>query len=227
MTFARRFPLALFVASLALGCGGQTVATSEPDGGAPDETPDAARISVPVDTGAPDHESAEASTRPDASASVDTGAPDHESVEASTRPDAQTSCVLPTPVLHRAVATACPAAADAGSVCTQDSDCADAGHEAVCACDEWGLDAGCAASSCFNSCLPANCHVDSDCGPGGYCSPSLVVSGGQVGSDFVGAFYCHTCSDTCANDSDCSGYSFCAYDPDEGSWTCVPGVNTG
>jgi hypothetical protein len=81
-----------------------------------------------------------------------------------------------------------------------------------------------------NVCDPGgNCLVDSDCGPGGYCSPS-------TGSCYVnpGPYYCHTPMDTCINDSDCPSVdagtsscpvlTSCAYDPDAGHWGCSNSV---
>ena len=81
-----------------------------------------------------------------------------------------------------------------------------------------------------NVCDPGgNCVVDSDCGPGGYCSPS-------TGSCYVnpGHYYCHTPMDTCINDSDCPSvdagtsscpvFTSCAYDADAGHWGCSNSV---
>jgi hypothetical protein len=56
---------------------------------------------------------------------------------------------------------------------------------------------------------PSNCAVDTDCGPGGYCSPSAVPSNALHISGAVNVcygpnpYYCHTASDLCINDSDC------------------------
>ncbi len=86
-----------------------------------------------------------------------------------------------------------------------------------------------------NVCVPGgNCAVDSDCGPGGFCSPSQ--------SDrclYDPHYYCHTALDTCENDSDCPAappecndagqcgcptYSVCAYDTQAQHWACKQGV---
>jgi hypothetical protein len=56
-----------------------------------------------------------------------------------------------------------------------------------------------------------NCVVDSDCGPGRYCSPSPLLNS----CDVPGPYYCHTANDTCV---DVPG--FCAYDPQARHWTC-------
>jgi len=66
-------------------------------------------------------------------------------------------------------------------------------------------------------CVPSNCQVDSDCGPQGYCSPSV---GGYCGA-FDG-YYCHTNGDTCVNAAtdcgDCA--SACVYAPTVGHFVC-------
>jgi hypothetical protein len=72
-----------------------------------------------------------------------------------------------------------------------------------------------------NVCLAAsNCAVDSDCGPPGFCSPSVVV--GQSPSV---AFFCHTPSDTCSEDSDCPVpdgpfVEQCRFDAPTAIWRC-------
>ena len=74
-------------------------------------------------------------------------------------------------------------------------------------------------------CLAGNCTVDSDCGSGGYCSPSYGTSCGAYGG--VVGYFCHTAKDQCTNDDQCvdsgSGYSetgYCGYQPTTGQWTC-------
>ncbi len=101
--------------------------------------------------------------------------------------------------------------------CTTDADCPDATN--VCSCE--GQTGG--EDGRFGSvCIMADCHTDADCGSG-YCSPSASFG---CGGATVG-YYCHTCADTCVNDSDCqpsptnqgpAGY--CAFDPTVGSWAC-------
>src|SRR5262245_5175911 len=50
--------------------------------------------------------------------------------------------------------------------CTTDADCPSG---QLCDCrDLWHY-----GTNGPNQCLPSNCRVDSDCGPGGYCSPTL------------------------------------------------------
>jgi hypothetical protein len=110
---------------------------------------------------------------------------------------------------------------DGGSpdLCWVDSDCADAG---VCACQ--GRVRGWAGVSNGNVCITGNCRVDSNCGPGGACSPTYGDCGSFYG--YTG-YYCHTCADQCLNDSDCvdggvtgAPPGYCMYNPMVGLWTC-------
>jgi hypothetical protein len=113
---------------------------------------------------------------------------------------------------------------------------------------------GCRASASdnrANSCLTgSNCRIDTDCGLGGYCSPSQVGNlcgcmstafckpdaggacyvGGPGGSwtqvpcacgDSCGhGYFCHTPQDTCVDDSDCTGGNACNFDLPSQTWTC-------
>jgi hypothetical protein len=147
---------------------------------------------------------------------------------------------------HRAVATACnpssqPPVPDGGApACTTDSDCATDGGftfyntcvHGVCAFDQCLTDADCPSGVCAcssnyyggnalyhpNLCVPSNCHVDSDCGAGGYCSPSRGYCGVFEG------FYCHQPADTCvdptADCASCSGTNACVYTPEVGRFVC-------
>jgi hypothetical protein len=64
-----------------------------------------------------------------------------------------------------------------------------------------------------NVCLTlSNCEVDSDCGSGGYCSPSFASC--QQG------YFCHTASDTCTDDGDCRSGEFCVFNMTAGHWLC-------
>jgi hypothetical protein len=75
-----------------------------------------------------------------------------------------------------------------------------------------------------NSCVPGNCRIDSDCGAGGYCSPS--VASDSCGR--IGGYYCHTPKDTCVNDTDCpvanDGPQICTYSTTDKHWACTPNV---
>ena len=105
--------------------------------------------------------------------------------------------------------------------CTSDAQCTNA----VCSCQ--GDTRAYAGSSYGNTCIPGNCRTDADCGSGGYCSPTVSASCGS----FYGTqgWYCHTCDDTCADDSDCTaqGTGYCAYDPSVGHWACGYSVCAG
>lgn len=117
--------------------------------------------------------------------------------------------------------------------CLQNSDC-DA--EAPCLCRPSGT------SIYANICLSGgNCAADSDCGPGGYCSPSALgcvclstalcgdsgacYAGGQqfpcaCGDACGHGYFCHTPRDVCVNDSDCPAGG-CNYDPGNQRWECA------
>ena len=117
--------------------------------------------------------------------------------------------------------------------CFTDSNC---GARTPCLCR------GSATDNNANICdVGGNCAVDSDCGPGGYCSPSMetcyssnpeaVVEGRNYGGP--NPYYCHTASDLCINDSDCASpdagtattypptYTPCAYNVQDERWECT------
>jgi hypothetical protein len=128
--------------------------------------------------------------------------------------------------------------------CTSDADCT-AGVNGRCFPNE-GLvgPGGCSYDACSNAMCGAttpctcrasatdntanvcdtggNCAVDSDCGPGGYCSPSASGCG-------MAPYFCHTPSDGCIDDSDCpapdpascASFSTCAFDPQQQHWACT------
>jgi hypothetical protein len=97
--------------------------------------------------------------------------------------------------------------------CTTDADCP---GDRVCDC-------GSALSTTnareANRCLKSNCHVDADCGAGGYCSPSLSDCGNYSG---IMGYFCRTAKDTCVNDSDCTdgGDGYCAWQETVARWQC-------
>ena len=160
-------------------------------------------------------------------------------------PDGGT-CIDPAPTPDRPVATTCspcrpdsPDPGGSGGMCSTHADCT-AGPNgrcsfgmigAFCSYDDCFTDADCAAGevcSCdgayfsgANVCVPANCHVNSDC-TSGRCSPSYgcLVGGGPEG------WYCHTAADACAVDADCSGSpgGRCAYDTTTRRWACEFGI---
>jgi hypothetical protein len=69
-----------------------------------------------------------------------------------------------------------------------------------------------------SKCVSGNCHIDANCGPGGYCSPSY----GTQGCGGLAGYYCHTPTDQCIDDTDCTdgGYSVCAYSSATNRWEC-------
>jgi hypothetical protein len=94
--------------------------------------------------------------------------------------------------------------------CFSDSDC-DSGAPCECRTSASDFQA--------NVCLTgSNCRIDSDCGPGGYCSPSVAPEG------LLYAYYCHTRGDTCTNDSDCRMYQSCLFDMSSRHWACLLNV---
>lgn len=170
------------------------------------------------------------------------------------------------PTNHRPQSMACPeerapGLANVAGTCTQDSECSDGTNgrcispnvvgpmgQSGCSYDYCLVDSDCAAnapclcreaptSSDPNYCLTeSNCRIDSDCGPGGFCSPSLfyvdvtVHSVPVSGSGMAGfGYFCHTPRDLCVNDSDCDttdclpeqgcGWMACGYSS-RGRWDC-------
>jgi hypothetical protein len=94
--------------------------------------------------------------------------------------------------------------------CIHDTDCVTG---QTCACHDSAYMGG------GNACTPGNCRVDGDCGAGGYCSPSYntMSCGGLAG------YYCHTATDACLDDGDCSAtssYAVCTYVASAGHWQC-------
>lgn len=129
-------------------------------------------------------------------------------------------------------------------MCSSDAQCADAGPGGRCVEGNGGIaycyctyDACADDSACpvdqtcachgspyaggqGNHCVPGNCRVDSDCGIGGWCSPTYST----MGCGALGGYYCHTPLDQCVNDSDCvdaGGIDVCAYDTTASYWRCM------
>ena len=158
-------------------------------------------------------------------------------------------CVTMGPRVHRAVATPCPVERGSGNFrsdlseeCGADAECMDgangrcmasSGGAAInhCTYDECYDDSDCtnavcdcrpdATSNAPNLCLGGNCMIDFDCGPAGYCSPSVAFD--RVNYPYAG-YWCRTAEDTCLNDEDCmsntSNTAKCAYDATAGHWAC-------
>jgi hypothetical protein len=146
-------------------------------------------------------------------------------------------------------------APDQFTKCLQDSDCTQGnngrcegrGCGGACYYDDCFSDSDCTGSACLcrasasdsspNFCATAgDCRTDSDCGQGGYCSPSLVgyvcvctspaFCDGSCGPDCTcgnscgQGYYCHTKRDTCVDDTDCTGGGRCAFDLVEKRFSC-------
>ncbi len=83
------------------------------------------------------------------------------------------------------------------------------------------------------NCLPANCRTDADCGPAGYCSPTLDLTCGTYRG--ISGWYCHGPRDACVDDEDCvivepagaKRQGYCAYSLVAGRFTCAFGVCAG
>jgi hypothetical protein len=107
--------------------------------------------------------------------------------------------------------------------CFTDSNC---GSKTPCLCRSSATD------NSPNVCdVGGNCAVDSDCGSGGYCSPSVQVLPNQPPDACWGLdlYFCHTVSDLCINDSDCAppdagSPPTCAYHPQDSRWECTDAV---
>ncbi len=103
--------------------------------------------------------------------------------------------------------------------CASDSDCS--GGVCVCREDSIRNTAG-ACQATQTICLPGNCHIDSDCGDAGYCSPSTFPGCGPV---WWYGYFCHTASDDCVDDSDCNeAGAYCAFSAASGHWSCSAGA---
>jgi len=99
--------------------------------------------------------------------------------------------------------------------CLSDADCT---GNMPCACRSSGSD------SMRNFCASqSNCRIDADCGPDGYCSPSLldlVQNNGYAACEGLATgYFCHTQDDHCTDDSDCN-QGTCNFDLTSQSWSC-------
>jgi hypothetical protein len=169
------------------------------------------------------------------------------------------ACDARAPAMHRPQPETCPSGdtfpPDAAPMsCSKDADCTDAAttpgaglvcFHGQCSYDQCATDQDCPSGdvcsckgntfgyahvSAGNSCVPANCRSDADCGPAGRCAPTVDSSCGTFYG--VRGYYCHSCNDTCTQDSDCaardaSPAGYCAYDLTVGHWVCSYGFCAG
>jgi hypothetical protein len=81
----------------------------------------------------------------------------------------------------------------------------------------------CTASTSARCFSVGNCRTDADCGPNNYCSPSMSWDCG--GYRPIDGFHCHTPKDTCIDDADCTGKTYCNFNAYKNLWECTA-VNT-
>ena len=141
------------------------------------------------------------------------------------------------PKFHRACPASCsPNFTSARDTCTVDADCTDAHRcsNGQCTFDECLAPADCKGGkicTCAtanptwgaNVCSPARCHSDSDCGSGGFCSPSPDSTCVSLSAR---TWRCHTANDSCLDDSDCAG-GVCLFAQETGAWTCAVASHCG
>ena len=100
--------------------------------------------------------------------------------------------------------------------CFADGECADRGGPCLCRGEAGGRGGD------AHRCVMGDCQTDADCGPGGFCSPTLGDCGDYGGTN---GYYCHTCDDECTDDADCGdgtwGRGYCRYDEVLGHWRCA------
>ncbi len=239
--------LALGSTLLAAACSGATT-TDDPTDAAADSAKEATTVDASVDAEA-DAKGDSAQEDGSLGDARSDGALGDSSTDATSTDGSDASTRVP--VGHRATATACdpvrpssdpnvpdasgpPVACHAHADCTagRNGRCTGNGHDGWrCTYDECANDTECSGGKVcgcdlgFRSgadvCLTANCRVDGDCGTNGYCSPSLGSCGDYSG---VVAYYCHTATDECIDDADCTattgGRGYCAFESSVGHWKC-------
>jgi hypothetical protein len=166
-------------------------------------------------------------------------------VSTATSPDDGSTTAPRVPLVHRSSADACPTDRASGNAsnfpgqpgaCHADSDCTEGQNGRCvialpfgpkCTYDECFVDNDCsrgAVCTCRNppfgnnACVASGCLTDSDCA-GQYCSPSY----GSCRNQGVVQFVCHSPSDLCVDDIDCTGGSgaICSFDSSRTAWACV------
>ncbi len=126
-------------------------------------------------------------------------------------------------VQHRPSAQTCPSHADSGvadagtggcgpaptpsDACFSDSDCSGAhGATGDCVCQSPASESCGTPPVTGNACVPATCHVDSDCSGCGLCRV-------EQSCGLVTGYYCESPADQCSSNADC-GSGFCTFDGD-------------
>lgn len=237
MRFAPTFAFALALCTLTLTAGCASDTTPADAGSGIDAAYDAGRGTDDADVDGGDDAASAGDTGIDAGLVNDAGS------------DAARDAGVRVPMYHRADDSECTAAAPAGNCsfgggggisCAADSDCTSGtngrcnmniGGAAFCRCtyDTCVHDTDCATGetcACHgatyhadgNECIAGNCRTDADCGANGFCSPTIGGCGSLAG------YYCHTASDTCVDDTDCTsggGLQACEYVSASARWECV------
>lgn len=245
MTFAPRLALAVASALLALapGCGASTTSSTDTGTSGIDAGSDGGITTTDtgVDAGAaPDTGGGDTDAGSDGGITGDTG------TDGGTPIDTGADAGRRVPMYHRTSDAQCTTTPPAGNcsfgpglACSTDSDCTagtngrcnmNLGGAAFCRCtyDTCAHDTDCATGStcaCHgaefhadgNECIPGNCRTDADCGADGFCSPTIGGCGGLAG------YYCHTPSDLCLDDGDCTGSTpqACEFVTTSSRWECV------
>jgi hypothetical protein len=230
LTTALGWVTVLVFSGVTSACGGSVAvrASGEPDGGNGQDT------GIGSDSGRQDSAPADSEPPPDVQVDGADASPRDSGVPLYHRPD-DSQCSQPAAPGQCQIMGGFPQ-------CTMDSQCTagnsgrcveNMGGALTCMCtyDTCVHDTDCPAGNlcvCHgsaytggdgNACMAGNCRVDSDCGAGGYCSPTH----GTSGCGGVTGYYCHTPQDTCTNDTDCNGAqgpNVCAWSSASGLWMC-------
>ncbi|MGH7440564.1 MAG: hypothetical protein ACRENE_33150 [Polyangiaceae bacterium] len=182
MNSRRLLPTGLFLSALVL-CGGCS-STSSSNGGALPDSGCSANAAPPGARVPSEHRATAATCSPSACGGASLDAAPACSTDLDCNPDSG----VPSYTTARCLNGSCTL-----DTCFADRDCA-ANEVCLCASTYYG------GNACHtNVCIPAQCHVDSDCGPGGYCVATIGYCGSPEG------YYCTKPTDPCIDPStDCS-----------------------
>jgi hypothetical protein len=226
--------LVLALCASAFACGGSSTGTTTPDGISTSSSGGNGSSSGGTSSGS--SRSSESSSGSGGS-SGSSGSSGGAEVPINHRP---TGATCPQQRGPGMLPTQCSYDAGPPPACLRDSDCTQGNNgrclhpdltppvcEVACSYDQCFTDSDCpamepcdcrpsATSSVANVCFGgSHCRIDSDCGPGGYCSPSE----GYGAFNCYVAYFCHTPADTCVNDTDCDSGK-CQYDSTAAHWRC-------